>query len=230
MRNASAQVGFEIEISPLIRAPKKETFLWDRDSWDELLTQVSALERTAREKAQYWDELNAPPANVDPARDKAWMCLAEIFVTSRGEAANPVSAASGEEAIAMPVNSEDLEYLVQHVANDPGAPFTPEALASLAKLKREIHIAAIRAASEFVGEGEPAAPTAEVSQTGDNGPSTLQPVINGADDLTDGGQRVGSLTAHANAWKNGRAAVPYRADANLGWSKKLNETEAKTWR
>src|SRR4029077_17808421 len=59
---------------------------------------------------------------------------------------------------------------------------------------RLIHIAAIRGASEFVGEGEPVAPaasfapTAELSQTGDNGASTLQPVINGADDVADGGQ------------------------------------------
>src|SRR5262249_951942 len=101
---------------------------------------------------------------------------------------------------------------------------------------RLIHIATIRAASEFVSEGEPVAPaassalTAEISQTGDNGASTLQPAINGADDVGDGGQRPLSLTARANALKNGSAAVPYRADANLGWSKKLNETEAKTWR
>jgi hypothetical protein len=95
---------------------------------------------------------------------------------------------------------------------------------------RLIHIAAIRATSEFVGEGEPvapaasSAPTVEVSQTGDNGASTLQPVINGADDVADGDQHSRSLTARANS------AVPYRADANLGWSEKLNETEAKTWR
>ena len=68
---------------------------------------------------------------------------------------------------------------------------------------RLIHIAAIRAASEFVGEGEPVAPAAssalnaEVSQTGDNGASTLQPVINGADDVADSGQRSRSLTARA---------------------------------
>jgi hypothetical protein len=101
---------------------------------------------------------------------------------------------------------------------------------------RLIHIATIRAASEFVCEGEPVAPaassalTAEISQTGGNGASTLQPAINRADDVGDGGQRPLSLTARANALKNGSAAVPYRADTNLGWSKKLNETEAKTWR
>jgi hypothetical protein len=81
MRNASAKVGFEIDLPPFIRAPKKETFLWDEDCWADLLAQVSALERTARERAQYWGELNAPPANIDPARDQAWAILAEVFVT-----------------------------------------------------------------------------------------------------------------------------------------------------
>jgi hypothetical protein len=85
MRNASTKTGFEIEIPTLGRVSKRGTFLWDRDSWDDLLAQLIALEKTAREKAKYWDELNAPPANVDPARDEAWMCLAEIFVTLTGK-------------------------------------------------------------------------------------------------------------------------------------------------
>ena len=100
---------------------------------------------------------------------------------------------------------------------------------------RLIHIAAIRAASEFVGEGEPVAPAAssalnaEVSQTGDNGASTLQPVINGADDVADSGQRSRSLTARANALKNGSVAVPYCADANFSSVTAAANTARPSW-
>ena len=38
---------------------------------------------------------------------------------------------------ATPLTREDLEHLVEQVADNPGAPFTPEAVASLAKLKKE---------------------------------------------------------------------------------------------
>jgi hypothetical protein len=48
-----------------------------------------------------------------------------------------ISAVSSEEAIVAPADSNDFEHLVQEVANDPGAPFTPEAVASLAKLRKE---------------------------------------------------------------------------------------------
>jgi hypothetical protein len=48
-----------------------------------------------------------------------------------------ISAVPSDEAIVAPANSEDLEHLVEQVANDPGAPFTPEAVASLAKLRKE---------------------------------------------------------------------------------------------
>jgi hypothetical protein len=48
-----------------------------------------------------------------------------------------VSAAPGEQTIIAPINSEDLEHLVEQVASDPGAPYTPEAVASLAKLRKE---------------------------------------------------------------------------------------------
>src|SRR5215471_8229802 len=48
-----------------------------------------------------------------------------------------ISAVPSEEAIIAPVNYEDLERLVEQVANDPGAPFTPEAVVSLAKLRKE---------------------------------------------------------------------------------------------
>src|SRR6516162_8538701 len=48
-----------------------------------------------------------------------------------------ISAVSSEEAILAPVNTEDLEHLVEQVASDPGAPFTAEAVASLAKLRKE---------------------------------------------------------------------------------------------
>jgi hypothetical protein len=48
-----------------------------------------------------------------------------------------ISAVSSEETIIAPVNTEDLEHLVEQVASDPGAPFTPEAVASLAKLRKE---------------------------------------------------------------------------------------------
>lgn len=50
-------------------------------------------------------------------------------------ATESISAVSNEEAIVAPVDSNDFEHLVQEVANDPGAPFTPEAVASLAKLR-----------------------------------------------------------------------------------------------
>jgi hypothetical protein len=56
---------------------------------------------------------------------------------NREPAKADVSEASTEEAIVAPVNGEDLEHLIQRVANNPGAPFTPEAVASLAKLKKE---------------------------------------------------------------------------------------------
>jgi hypothetical protein len=57
---------------------------------------------------------------------------------NKGEAAYAdVYTPADEEATAASVNGEDLEHLVQQVANDPGAPFTPGALASLAQLKRE---------------------------------------------------------------------------------------------
>jgi hypothetical protein len=46
-----------------------------------------------------------------------------------------VSAAPTEEA--TPLTREDLEHLAEQVADNPGAPFTPEAVAALAKLKKE---------------------------------------------------------------------------------------------
>jgi hypothetical protein len=86
---------------------------------------------------------------------------------------------------------------------------------------RIIHIAAIRAASESVDEGEPvaaAAPsasTAQPSQIPDNRASTPQPVGSAADDLADDAQRPGTLIARTNAPKNGSAAGAYAADANF---------------
>jgi hypothetical protein len=47
------------------------------------------------------------------------------------------TSAADEAAIVAPINGEDLEQLVEQVANDPGAPFTPEVVASLAKLRKE---------------------------------------------------------------------------------------------
>jgi hypothetical protein len=87
MRNASAKVGFMIELPRLRLAsePQTQTSLWNRESWNELLAQVSALEKTAREKAEYCSGLTAPPENVDQARDEAWMRLAEIFVMLTGK-------------------------------------------------------------------------------------------------------------------------------------------------
>jgi hypothetical protein len=55
----------------------------------------------------------------------------------RESATADTSAAPSEEAIVAPENSEDFEHLVEQVANDPGAPFTPEAVASLGQLKKE---------------------------------------------------------------------------------------------
>jgi hypothetical protein len=72
----------------------------------------------------------------------------ELVSLDRGETGSSASndgapatahgpAVPSEEAIVPPVTVEDLEHLVQQVADDPGAPFTPEALTSLAKLRKE---------------------------------------------------------------------------------------------
>jgi hypothetical protein len=63
----------------------------------------------------------------------------EIASSSADEAkaGTAEKSAADDEAIVAPINGEDLEHLVGQVANDPGAPFTPEAVASLAKLRKE---------------------------------------------------------------------------------------------
>jgi hypothetical protein len=87
---------------------------------------------------------------------------------------------------------------------------------------RIIHIAATRAASESVDEGEPVAsaasstPTDELSQIPDNAASTPRRVASAADDHADDAQRPGRLMGRTNALKNGSAADAYVADANFG--------------
>jgi hypothetical protein len=86
---------------------------------------------------------------------------------------------------------------------------------------RIIHIAAIRAASETLDEGERVAPaasstlTAEFAQIPDSAASTAQPVASAADDLADDAQRPGTLIVRTNVQKNGSAAGAYVADANF---------------
>lgn len=86
MRNASEKL--DGEILPQMWAadkPAAESLSWNQESWPDLLAQVIALEKTTRDKAQCWAGVKAPPANVDLARDEAWMRLAEIFVRLTGK-------------------------------------------------------------------------------------------------------------------------------------------------
>jgi hypothetical protein len=90
LRNASAKL--DGETLPHVWAADYDavieqnlSFSRHREKWNEFIPQVDSIEKAARNEAQYWSELNAPPANVDSPRDEAWMRLAEIFVTLTGK-------------------------------------------------------------------------------------------------------------------------------------------------
>ena len=90
LRNASAKL--DAETLPHVWAADYDavvgqnlSFSRNRERWNELIPQVDSIEKAARDEAQYWRELNVPPANVDSPRDESWMRLAEIFVTLTGK-------------------------------------------------------------------------------------------------------------------------------------------------
>ena len=104
LRNASAKL--DAETLPHVWAADYDavieqnlSFSRHREKWNEFIPQVDSIKKAARDEAQYWSELNAPPANVDSPRDEAWMQLAEIYVrlTRKKPGASPRFSRNGNE-------------------------------------------------------------------------------------------------------------------------------------